>query len=642
MLEAFANFLWLIMQPCYNVFSNWWLAILLFTLIMKVALLPLALWVQKNAIKMVQLMPALNAIEVKYYGDRESIGEAKSKLFKERKYHPMLSIIPLAVQIIILFGLVEVMRSVTSGGAPGTEFLGTTPYIDGGASWLMPILAGISAIILAITQNIMNPLQREQTRSEKNFTNGLSIALSFVLGVFVSTGMAFYWICSNLTTIIVQWLCNIIIKPSKYIDRKTVAQSRSELRDLEMLDSKNRRKFFSPLSKRERRDYKRFFSIMNKHIVFCSEGSGFYKYFVGAIQYLLENSTANIHYITNDPDDQIFGIAQEQPRIKPYYIGVKKSITLMMKMDADIIITTQEDLDNFYIKRSYVRKDIEYIFMFHHMTSTHLTALEKSYDNFDTLLCVGPHQIKEIRKAEQLRNLPAKKLIECGYDLLDRTTQQYETLLSNGSIQDLKKINKPTILIAPSWQKDNILDTCIDELLTGLLSEDYFIIVRPHPEYTKRHFAKWQALQDRYKSVPKEWLYFEQDFKTSTSIHISDLLITDWSTIFCEYAFSSYRPSIFIDTPMKVGNKNWRSLEIEPTDISLRNQTGVSLSLENINEVRDTVRNILRNKGEWSKKIKVVADSFIFNRGNGGRKAGEYILSEAIKIQNEKGSEQNA
>ncbi len=34
----------------------------------------------------------------------------------------------------------------------------------------------------------------------------------------------------------------------------------------------------------------------------------------------------------------------------------------MMKMDADIVIMTTPELDNNYIKRSYMRKDIEYIF----------------------------------------------------------------------------------------------------------------------------------------------------------------------------------------------------------------------------------------------------------------------------------------
>ena len=208
----------LIVDPCYALTHNWWLAILLFTVIIKIVLMPMALWVQKNSIVMVQLMPALNRIKIRYFGDAETIGEKQTALYKEKRYHPMLSLIPLAIQVIILFGLVDVVHGITDSGTPGTEFLGLIPVEDGGLSWIMPVLAGLSAVAMGCTQNLINPLQKEQTRLEKNTTNGLSIALSFFLGMFVAAGMAFYWICSNLLSILVQIACNIIIKPAKYID----------------------------------------------------------------------------------------------------------------------------------------------------------------------------------------------------------------------------------------------------------------------------------------------------------------------------------------------------------------------------------------------------------------------------------------
>ena len=210
--SAVADVLQLIVQPCYALTGNWWISILLFTLITKVVLLPMSLWVQKNSIVMVQLMPALNRLKVKYYGDRETIGEEQNKLYKKQHYHPMLSLIPLAVQIIILFGLVDVIHTITDGGAPGTEFLGQIPFEDGGAAWIMPLFAGLSAIIMGFAQNRINPLQREQSRAEKNMTNGLSIGLSFILGVFVATGMGFYWVCSNLTSIAIQALANVLVR----------------------------------------------------------------------------------------------------------------------------------------------------------------------------------------------------------------------------------------------------------------------------------------------------------------------------------------------------------------------------------------------------------------------------------------------
>lgn len=633
-MEALAWLLSLIVQPCYDLTGNWWVAILLFTVIIKVILLPMSLWCQKNSIVMVQLMPALNRLKVKYYGDRETIGEEQNKLYKEQHYHPMLSLIPLLVQIVILFGLVDVIHGITDGGAPGTQFLGQVPFEDGGAAWVMPLLAGLSAIVMGFAQNRINPLQREQSRAEKNMTNGLSIGLSFVLGVFVACGMGFYWVCSNLTSIAIQALANVIIKPAKYIDYADLQASREELEALEAF-SGPKKKWYKrdPLAKREKADYKRFFKVVNKHLVFYSEGSGFYKYFQGAIEWLLAHSDANIHYVTNDPNDQVFKLAEAEPRLKPYYIGQRKIITLMMKMDADLVVSTLEDLENYYIKRSYVRKDIEYVFMFHHMTSTHLTPQKGAYDHYDTVLCAGPHQVRELRRAEELYGTARKNLVECGYDLLDREIAAYEEGAGRAS-RDVDA--RDVVLIAPSWQEGNILDTCIDDMLESVLGRGYRVIVRPHPEYTKRYAARWNALLARYEHVPESELYFERDFSSNATVFTSDILVTDWSSVFCEFCFSTLKPAIFVDTPMKVGNPDWQELGIEPTDISLRREVGVSINPKDASSFGDVVGKMLAERTAWTERIEAVRSDFIFNVGRGGEVAGEYLLNRMIELQEAK------
>lgn len=629
-MEALADLLSLIVQPCYDLTGNWWAAILLFTVIIKVVLMPMALWVQQNSIVMVKLMPALNRIKVRYFGDAEAIGERQSALYKQQHYHPMLSLIPLAIQIVILFGLVDVIHRITDNGAPGTEFLGLIPVEDGGLSWLMPVLAGLSAVAMGVAQNHINPLQREQSRAEKNTTNGLSIALSFFLGMFVAAGMAFYWICSNLLSILVQVACNRIIDPRKQIDYAELEASRAELDGLNAL-SADRPKWYrrDMLSKREKADFKRFFRTAGKHIVFYSEGSGFYKYFRGAIKWLLDNSSIRIHYVTNDPNDQVFALAEREPRIFPYFIGEKKAITLMMKMDADVVVTTLGDLDNFYIKRSYVRSDIEYVYMFHHMTSMDMTSTVGEYDHYDTLLCTGPHQISEMRRIEQLRGLPAKRLVECGYDLLDRELADYE--------RNAEQINagkdRPLILLAPSWQEDNLLDSCVDELLDGLLGKGYRIVVRPHPEYIKRYRPRLDALLARYESVPDDELAFECDFSTHSSILAADVLVTDWSSVFCEFCFTTLRPAVFIDTKPKVRNPNWRDYGIDSTDISLRNRVGQSMAPDALEGFATVVADMLSQRESWRERIRGIREGFVFNLGSGGQAAGEYLLSTVLEKQ---------
>ena len=617
-----------IMRPCYELTHNWWATILLFTLIAKLVLMPLSLWCQWNSIVMVRMMPALNRVKVKYFGDQEQIGERQSQLNKEYHYHPLLSLIPLAVQVVILFGLVDVIHAIADSGAAGTEFLGLVPMEDGGASWVMPVLATLSAVVMGVASNHINPLQREQSRAEKNSTNGLSIALSFFLGIYVSAGMAFYWVCSNLLSIAVQAMCNLCIRPAKYVDYAELEASKAELAELNALSARKGPWWRpDPNARRERADYKRFFSIVGKHIVFYSERSGFWKYFRGAVEWLLANSDVCVHYVTGDPDDQVFAYAESHPRVLPYYVGEKRLITLMMKMDADVVVMTLDDLENFYVKRSYVRKDTRYVYAFHHPTSLHLVSHAAAFDHYDALMCVGPHQVREARAREAQAGLAPRELAACGYDLLDSERADYLA-------RDHAANARPTVLIAPSWQPDNILDSCADEAIRPLLGRGWRVVVRPHPEYTKRYRARWEQLQARFADVPAEDLYFEQDFSSSDSILDADVLVTDWSSVFCELALVAFKPCVFVDTPMKETNPEWRDLGIEPTDISLRNRAGVSIAPDELEgRIADVVADMVANGASWAERLEAVRDEMLFFPGRGAERDGRYLLDLMLEAQ---------
>ena len=71
-------------------------------------------------------------------------------------------------------------------------------------------------------------------------------------------------------------------------------------------------------------------------------------------------------------------------------------------MDADMVIMTMPDLQNFHIKRSYVRKDVEYVYVPHGLDSLNLTMRTGSVDHYDAVLCVGPNQKEEIKKTEEV------------------------------------------------------------------------------------------------------------------------------------------------------------------------------------------------------------------------------------------------
>ncbi len=598
-------------------FGNWVIAIAIFTLFTKIILFPVALWVQSNSITMVRLLPELNRLRIRYYGDKGTIAEEQQKLYKREKYHPIVSTLPMFIQLALLFAVIGAVHAVLDGT---DSILAQFPYQVGGAMLGMPIIAGCSAYLLGIAQNHISPLQREQKRIEQIGVNAFSILISLALGAFVPVGVGVYWICSNLFTIAQQLLLNAILKPAKRVNYEDLAKSKEELASIEALSGSVSKED----KKREKADYKRFFSVANKHIVFYSEKSGFYKYFQDVIEYLLSHSNAVIHYVTSDPEDQIFVLAESNDRIKAYYIGEKRLITLFMKMDADIVLMTMPDINNYHLKRSYVRKDIEYIFMPHWSTSVHLVVRKNAIDHYDTVFCVGEHWKQEIRAMEKLYGLPEKRLVEYGYGVFEHMAAGY-------SEDAVEKREMRQVLIAPSHQEDNIFETCIDDLIASLLAEGFKVIVRPHPQYFRRRPEVLADFEKRHANEFGDRLEFQKDIGSSVTVFESDLVITDWSTIAQEFSYTTKKPSLFIDTPMKVINPDYMEIGIEPIDISMRSKIGVSIKPADAKNVGTVAQELFDKKDVYKASIEEMVNKYVYHDRPAGEVGGRYILERLIE-----------
>ncbi len=667
-----------VMKWCWELLGNYGLAIILFTLCTKIILLPVSVWVHKNSIKMVTIQPDINFIKAKYYGDRDRIAEEETKLYKKIGYSPFASVVPLLLQLLLLsavvyivkqpltsilhisgetvetlarsFGLEEsdqlgVIRMIQSGAETDTSLsavvsqiksfdlsfagfsLGVEPYKTWGIYTLVPVIAGASSLLLCWVQNAINVLQAEQSKLNKYGMTVLSVGISLSLGFFVYSGVALYWVASNLFAIVQQLVLNAVINPKKYVDYSKLEESRAALADIERLGDGKKDVKAKENAKRERADYKRFFKIVNKHFVIYSERSGFYKYYEALISELKKRAkNMTIHYVTSDPDDAIFRLAETDPTIKSYYIGQKKLITLMMRMDADIVAMTTPDLDNYYIKRSLVRKDVEYIYVPHDMMSVHMGFRKAALDHFDTIFCTGEHVAREVRKTEEVYSLPEKTLVKFGYPLEEKLEKAYEDM-------DKTPHAKREILIGPSWQEDNLLDSCVDTLIEQLMCEENHIIVRPHPEYVKRYPEKIKLLTEKYAGVPDEKLTFELDFTTNKSTYSSDLLITDWSAIAYEFCFSTKKPVLFVNTKMKMENPEWEKLGLTPAEIYLRDKVGVALEKSELDRTKTVADELMSSGEKYKEKITALLHEHLYSYGTNGAEGAKYILRRLAEIQ---------
>lgn len=676
-----------IMWLCFTLAKNYGIAILLFTLVTKALMFPLNIWVQKNSIKMIKLKPRLNEIAASFAGNRDMVVEKQFALYKQENYKPLAGMIPLLIQIPVILGLITVVYNplqhllhidksvidvftqkaaellgttelgsaahlkiielvndpiyanafsgLTIPGAAGAiaqikaldlNFLGinlaATPSL---ALWntllLAPLLSGASAFVLSAVQNKVNVLQREAGWFGRW---GMAIFLtlfSLYFAFIVPAGVGFYWILSNIVSLLLMLVVNLMYPPKKYIDYEALEKSKEALERSKELEKKLR-----PTAEQKAKakgDYKRFFADEGKkQLVFYSEKSGFYKYFKGVIEYVIQNSDIVIDYVTSDPNDQVFEL--NNPRIRPYYIDDNRLIVLFMKIEAEMFVMTMPDIQQFHLKRSLVQKDIEYVYMFHYPLSTTMVLRKGALTHYDTIFCVGEFQFDEIRQTEKHYNLPEKNLVLCGYQILDEMQVSCDAM-------DKAKRERKKILIAPSWQEHNILDTCIHDILGELLGKGYQVSVRPHPEYVKRFPANMNAIVERYKDYEGKDLFFELDFSDSSSIFSSDVVISDWSGAAYEAAFVTKKPVIFINTPPKVNNPEYDAIEAKPLEITLRGEIGIQLDPGQTDRLCSAIEELLGSGEKYAARITEIRRKYIANFGSSAGAGGQYIIDRLAK-----------
>ncbi len=363
----------------------------------------------------------------------------------------------------------------------------------------------------------------------------------------------------------------------------------------------------------------RFFKLRKseKEIVFYAEHGGYYPSFEGILKELDVQSDKKICYITSDINDPI--LKNDNPKINSFYI--KKFLSIFMVLvNCKVFVMTLTDLNQFHLKRSI--NDVKYIYVFHAIVSSHMMYRQGAFDYYDTILCVGPHHEKEIRKREKDLNLKPKKLIQGGYYRLERISDNYKNL--NSTIIVVPKTDGKSILVAPSWGEQNIIESCGVEIVQKLLDLDYKVTLRPHPEITKRKPELLKKYSDKF--VSNKNFTLETNVAGDESMLKADLLITDLSGIALEYAFGTKRPVLFIDLPKKIQNKNYLDLGIEPLELSIRNQIGILIKQSELNNLGEIVKNLISQKDFYKEKIEKIKEQSVYEFGNSSRVGAQAIL----------------
>ncbi len=352
-----------------------------------------------------------------------------------------------------------------------------------------------------------------------------------------------------------------------------------------------------------------------KRMVFYAEHEVYYRNFEGLIEELLGKNQQTICYITSDPNDPV--LQKSEPRIKTFY--QKKLLPFfMLFVNSKVFVMTLTDLHQFHLKRSI--NLVHYVYVFHSPVSTHMIYLHGAFDYYDSILCVGPHHIEEIRKHEELHELPRKELVEAGYYPLERIHAGYQKYLAEQSLVG----GKTTILIAPSWGVGNILESCGDLLVELLLKKGYEVIVRPHPETVRRSPRLIDTLDARFGNSPAFTL--ERSIVPIDSLFRSNVLISDYSGVGLKYAFATERPVLFLDVPYKIRNENYNELDIEPLELSIRSKIGVIVSPENLDTIPKVIEKLKSDKMEYKERIANLREQNVYAFGHSSKIGAKHII----------------
>jgi len=372
------------------------------------------------------------------------------------------------------------------------------------------------------------------------------------------------------------------------------------------------------------KEFKEFYNFLRikkeeREVVFYSEDASYFTFFEGIINYLNTNYDIKFCYVTSDINDPM--LSKEEAKIRSFYIKHLLGFFILL-LDSKLILMTMPDLNQFHIKKSV--RGANHVYLFHNIGSYFHVIRHGGLFYYDTMFCVGPHHIKELRREEELCGLPQRKLVKFGYYRLDKIHREHINWKESHQ-KDSKY--KAKILIAPGWgpweERNSMLDLCGSKLIRKLLESNYEVVLRPHP-MTRKKFPKF--LNSLYNEF-KDFYNFksEENMSHLQSFHNSDVMISDWSGVVYEYAFGTERPVLFIDVPMKVNNQKYEDFNFDPIDIKIRNRIGKVVRLDEIDNIVPIVDELIKNKKEYKESIVKARNDLVFNFGKSSEVGAEFI-----------------
>jgi YidC/Oxa1 family membrane protein insertase len=259
-----------ILGSIYNLVQSYGLSILLFTVVIKVIMLPLSVKQQKSMVNTARLQPKIKELEKKHKGDRQKQSEELMKLYQSEGVNPASGCLPMLIQLPIIYGLYSVINrplsyllgltseqianisDILNLGYKANEIgmkeiyiaeamknnvsslpaqfanlnmidfnfyglnLASSPSISQiSPLWIIPILAGITAFLSSYVTTKISPSAASMGNNQAaSMTKSMMYTMPLIsiwITFTMPAGVGLYWIMSNILMVVQQYLLNGII-----------------------------------------------------------------------------------------------------------------------------------------------------------------------------------------------------------------------------------------------------------------------------------------------------------------------------------------------------------------------------------------------------------------------------------------------
>lgn len=197
----------------YEFVKNWGLAIIVVTILIKLAFYKLTEASGRSMAKMREIQPRMKALQDRYKDDRQALSQAMMELYKREKVNPAAGCLPILIQMPFFLAFYWVLlESVEMRQAPFalwiTDLSSRDPY------FILPLIMGAAMLF----QQKLNPAPADPVQAKVMQIMPIMFTAFFA---FFPSGLVLYWVTNTLLSIAQQWHINKVVAEESKQPRKS-------------------------------------------------------------------------------------------------------------------------------------------------------------------------------------------------------------------------------------------------------------------------------------------------------------------------------------------------------------------------------------------------------------------------------------